>query len=207
VEPHEIGLPPGSLPQSASDADSLRLEVDLASTDTEAKLADERRLEEDEKLKVSEIRADERARRAAEEAARRKHPDGKEQPPRPKPDENTSTKVSGGDDLLEDPHSESPTPAAASSRRIDGSIDPTSVRESLASARDTFTRCLDADMKLELEMTITPAGDVIDASATSSAPDDVRSRDCVVTALRRVRFQPFSGTDAARISLGLALRR
>ncbi len=111
-----------------------------------------------------------------------------------------------GDDLAEDTPNDA-TPAAATGERLGGNVDPASVRSTLSGAREIFRRCSDSDIKLELDLTITPSGDVMEASASSSAPDDVRVRDCVVSALRKLRFQPFGGSEAARISLGLALRR
>jgi hypothetical protein len=113
----------------------------------------------------------------------------------------------GTDALAGDQPDPKPTPAAATGERLSGNVDPASVRTTLTGARDVLRRCSDSDIKLELDLTITPSGDVMEASASSSAPDDVRVRDCVVSALRKLRFQPFGGSEAARISLGLALRR
>ncbi|HTJ84983.1 MAG TPA: hypothetical protein VL400_24865 [Polyangiaceae bacterium] len=203
---HDLSPPPPPIGSS----EAVRVDVDLMSPEAEAK-------EAQAELELEEARRAEEKQQAVDtKAARDKDRDKHklEDLLHPKGDGAAPPIVPGGDTPDEDqvaddvpPRDPKPTPAAASSERIGGSIDPTEVRQTLSASRDAFLRCLQADMKLELDLTITPAGDVIEAAATSSAPDDIKSRDCVVSALRRVRFKPFSGTDAARISLGLALRR
>ena len=126
----------------------LRVELELAGTETDAKG------ETSTQTLAAAARDELAARRAAEEGA------GAQNAPVPAPPDKKPTALPGGDQFGDGSPPEKPTPAAASSRRIEGTIDPTSIRESLASARDTFTRCLEADMNLELELTSTPAGDV-----------------------------------------------
>lgn len=77
------------------------------------------------------------------------------------------------------------------------------VREHL----ESFRPCAIADAKVELRLTLGPAGSVASAEAPRSQPDDARLRDCVVDAVRALRFPRDPGSDTSVVSFELVLTR
>lgn len=129
-------------------------------------------------------------------------------------------KPSEGDDLLggdEDGDAPPPPPPpppppgsvelAASTERLGSSVQPEAVRDVIEQSRAIFRMCSEADASVALDVTISPSGEVGDVSSSASEPDDVRLRDCVVSAFRKLRFPPIASTESARVKLRLALRR
>ena len=96
---------------------------------------------------------------------------------------------------------------SASTVRLGSSVEPDAVRSVLEQNRAIFRVCSEADASVALDVTITPSGEVGDVTSSASEPDDVRLRDCVVSAFRKLRFPPIASTESAKVRLRLALRR
>lgn len=104
----------------------------------------------------------------------------------------------GGEDL---------SPQAATADSAGAKVDSTIIQQVIAKNVASFKPCLRSDMALRLEATISPSGDVLEARSARSFPDDAKARDCVVLAVKRLRFERFDGAVPARVSFELTLKR
>lgn len=109
------------------------------------------------------------------------------------------------------PAPDSPAPPAdgelsASTQGLGSSVDPEALRGVIEENRAIFRACSDANASVMVDFSITPSGEVTEVASSSSEPDDVRLRDCVVSSFRKLRFAPMASTESAKVSLRLALR-
>jgi hypothetical protein len=103
-----------------------------------------------------------------------------------------------------------PKPVAASSvQSAGGSLDQSRVQSAVAASMDSFRPCLSADAVVTLEALVSPLGEVLESHGVSSMPNDLRMRDCVSRAFRKVSLGETGSQDPTlfRLSLSLRLRR
>jgi hypothetical protein len=103
--------------------------------------------------------------------------------------------------------SSKPTLQAATADSVGGKVDSATIQQAIAKNVGSFKPCLRSDMALRLDATISPSGDVLEANSPKSFPDDAKARDCVVMAVKRLRFERFDGAAPARVSFELTLKR
>lgn len=99
------------------------------------------------------------------------------------------------------------TPLAAVAVVTGGRVTRESITQVLSENLERFRPCAKADAKVELRLTLGPAGSVASAEAPRSQPDDARLRDCVVDAVRALRFPRDPGSDTSVVSFELVLTR
>lgn len=110
-------------------------------------------------------------------------------------------------DNLRQKSKERPTLQAATADSAGAKVDSATIQQAIAKNVASFRPCLRADMALRLDATISPSGDVLEAQSSRSFPDDAKARECVVLALKRLRFERFDGSVPARVSFELTLKR
>ncbi len=97
--------------------------------------------------------------------------------------------------------------AAAAVRSAQGELDPAEVQKAVESAIETFRPCLRTDTVVVLDAKVTPEGDVTEARAISSRPEDIVVRDCVAFAFRKLHFGVTGAASASTFRLSLSLKR
>ena len=114
------------------------------------------------------------------------------------------------DDKSTKPKDDNPKSVAASSvQSAGGALDPSRVQSAVAASMDSFRPCLSADAVVTLEALVSPLGEVLESHGVNSMPNDLRMRDCVSRAFRKVSLGETGSHDATlfRLSLSLRMRR
>lgn len=93
---------------------------------------------------------------------------------------------------------------AATAAPVTAQIDQGRLQPAIVAA--DFTRCLSGEAQVSIDATILPSGDVLEASAARSVPDEPKLRDCVVDVFRALKFPPAASTEPAKVGLDLVLR-
>ena len=99
--------------------------------------------------------------------------------------------------------------AASSVQSAGGALDQSRVQSAVAASMDSFRPCLSADAVVTLEALVSPLGEVLESHGVNSMPNDLRMRDCVSRAFRKVSLGETGSHDATlfRLSLSLRMRR
>ena len=99
--------------------------------------------------------------------------------------------------------------AASSVQSAGGALDQSRVQSAVAASMDAFRPCLSADAVVTLEALVSPLGEVLESHGVNSMPNDLRMRDCVSRAFRKVSLGETGSHDPTlfRLSLSLRLRR
>lgn len=115
----------------------------------------------------------------------------------------------GGEELLagDEPSDQKPKPKAATAESTGGHVEPSAIRDAVAGQQGLFSRCLRADASIEVEVTVSPGGRVVDAKSARSVPDDPKLRDCLVAAFKQLTIKPYEGAAAAKVRVAVALKR
>jgi hypothetical protein len=99
------------------------------------------------------------------------------------------------------------TPLAAVAVVTGGRVTREVIAQVLGDNLERFRPCATSDAKVELRLTLGPAGSVAAAESPRSQPDEPRLRDCVVDAARALRFPRDPGSDTSVVSFELVLTR
>lgn len=99
------------------------------------------------------------------------------------------------------------TPLAAVAEVSGGQVTREAIARVVSDNLERFRPCATSDAKVELRLTLGPAGSVASAESPRSQPDDARLRDCVVDAARALRFPRDPGSEVSVLSFELALTR
>lgn len=105
------------------------------------------------------------------------------------------------------PHAPPPVQAATTSTGIAGQVDPNQIRAAVARDMARFAPCLPVDTVVEIDATLSAAGEVSNVKATRSQPDNAKIRDCVADAFARIHVEPLSPPAPAHVRLSLSLRK
>lgn len=97
--------------------------------------------------------------------------------------------------------------SAATSDAVAGRVDAAQIRAAVARNMSGFAACLEVDSVVEIDATISAQGEVIQAKANRSQPDNPKTRDCVGLAFTRIRLEPLSPPAPAHVRLALSLRK
>jgi outer membrane biosynthesis protein TonB len=95
-------------------------------------------------------------------------------------------------------------PEKAQTENLAGRISAESVEATVGGSRDAFGRCTRDYATFSARVLVGASGSVMDASILESSPDDARMRDCVVSALRNLKFAS-TGDAAVPLSFRLAI--
>lgn len=98
-------------------------------------------------------------------------------------------------------------PLAAVAEVTAGQVSSEVIARVVSENLERFRPCAAADAKVALRLTLGPAGSVASAESPRSQPDEPRLRDCVVDAVRALRFPRDPGSDASVVSFELVLTR
>lgn len=97
--------------------------------------------------------------------------------------------------------------SAATADAVSGRVDAAQIRAAVARNMAVFAACLEVDSVVEIDATISAQGEVSQAKATRSQPDNPKTRDCVGLAFTRIRLEPLSPPAPAHVRLALSLRK
>lgn len=117
------------------------------------------------------------------------------------------------DENVETAHGESASPhqpqkVGHSTASTDvGRIDAENLSNVIAESRGQFSPCLERDSSVLIDATISTSGEVLEARAPQSIPDDPKLRDCVVSVFRRLKLAPLKASAPTRVSFELSLKR
>jgi hypothetical protein len=81
-----------------------------------------------------------------------------------------------------------PKPRAATTSSASGNLSAEQVDQVVSQSGDLFARCSPIEAVINVHATVDTDGRVLAASASRSAPDDARMRDCVTAAFRSLSF-------------------
>lgn len=118
-----------------------------------------------------------------------------------------ATEGAGPDDVVAAPPPIEPPRSAATTDAVSGRVDAAQIRAAVARNMPVFAACLEVDSVVEIDATISPQGEVSQAKATRSQPDNPKTRDCVGLAFSRIRLEPLSPPAPAHVRLALSLRK
>jgi hypothetical protein len=107
------------------------------------------------------------------------------------------------DTAPKDPRPEDKPPAAAQTENMAGRLSAESVEAAVGASGDLLGRCTTSYATVSARILVAANGQVIDANVGQSSPDDARMRDCVVAALKKMKFA--SSGDTVPLSFRLAI--
>lgn len=99
------------------------------------------------------------------------------------------------------------TPLAAVAEVTGGRVSSDVIARIVSENLERFRPCATTDAKIELRLTLGPAGSVASAESPRSQPDDPRLRDCAVDAALSLRFPRDPGSDVSVVVFELVLTK
>ncbi|MFO0613675.1 MAG: hypothetical protein U0414_13855 [Polyangiaceae bacterium] len=95
---------------------------------------------------------------------------------------------------------------AATAASASGRLSASDVEAAIDANIGALGACVgDEGAVVTLRALVAPSGQVVEASASRSTPDDPRLRDCVVAAFRRISFPGSTGGAASPLAFDLSL--
>jgi hypothetical protein len=96
-----------------------------------------------------------------------------------------------------------PKPESATTSSASGTLTAEQVDDVVSKSGDLFARCSRIEAVINVHATVDTDGHVLAASATRSAPDDARMRDCVTQMFRSLSFPPVDAASPTRCAFDL----
>jgi hypothetical protein len=90
---------------------------------------------------------------------------------------------------------------------LEGKIEQADVMKSLDDSADKLRACITVDTSATLRLKVQPSGKVSEANVSRTTPNDPKTRDCLVSALKNVSFPRLKGTEPASFALDLMLKK
>lgn len=91
----------------------------------------------------------------------------------------------------------------ASASSGSGHLSRESIEQTIDDAGESLGQCAESYTTFAARVMVAANGSVIEARVTQSTPEDPRMQDCLTQALRRMKFQPSTGTVPLAFSLAI----